>query len=175
MKPDIPSLPCPARAVAKACYSSHKRCTIERLSLSLFHSPSFFYSSLVLVLPVGKARCQPLPKAGQSALTPYANDSPLAQLIHSFSAPHHHILLLSFIYFFPTFTLQSFSLQHFSLSCTSYCCCTSTISPSGFCLFTRLFTPSSSIAIHLQASLTVLPLTPFTEELLFLVSLSHKA
>lgn len=63
MKPDIPSPPCPAPAVAKACYSSHKRCTIERVSPSLFHSPSFFYSSLVLVLPVGKARCQPLPKS----------------------------------------------------------------------------------------------------------------
>lgn len=100
MKPDIPTPPCPAPAVAKACYSSHKRCTIERLSLSLFHSPSFFYSSLVLVLPVGKARCQPLPKAGQSALTLYANDSPLAQHTHSFRAPHHHLLLHSFIYSF---------------------------------------------------------------------------
>ena len=69
MKPDIPSPPCPAPTAAKACFSSHKRCTIERLSLSLFRSPSFFYFSLVLILPVGKARCQPLPKAGHSALT----------------------------------------------------------------------------------------------------------
>lgn len=35
MKPDIPYPPCPAPTAAKACFSSHKRCTIERLSLSL--------------------------------------------------------------------------------------------------------------------------------------------
>lgn len=42
------------------------------------------------------------PKPGQSALTLYANASPLARLTHSFCAPHHHhhLLLHSFIYFF---------------------------------------------------------------------------
>ena len=118
MKPDIPSPPCPALTAAKACFSSHKRCTIERLSLSLF-PPSFFYFSPVLVLPVGKARCQPLPKAGQSALTLYANASPQGPLTHSFCAPHHHLPRHSFIYFCHLLLWRSFFLSYtFSLSCT---------------------------------------------------------
>lgn len=136
----MPSPPCPAPAAAKACFSSHKRCTIERLSLSLFRSPSFFYFSSVLVLPVGKAGCQPLPKAGQSALTLYANASPQAQLTHSFCAPHHHLLLRSFIYFFHLL-LHSPSLTLFSLSCPPHCCYTSTIPPLFFFFFC-CFTPS---------------------------------
>lgn len=169
MKPDIPSHPCPAPAAAKACFSSHKRCTIERLSLSLFHSPSFFYSSLVLVLPVGTARCQPLPKAGQSALTLYANASPLAQLTHAFGAPHQHLLLHFLIFFFYLLLCNPLSLSHVSLSSTPYCSCTSATPPSAFCCFTFSLLPVASAfylncdpfsSISLPLSLHRLP--PFT-------------
>lgn len=161
MKPDIPSHPCPAPTAAKACFSSHKRCTIERLSLSLFHSPSFFYSSLVLVLPVGKARCQPLPKAGQSALTLYANASPLAQLTHSFCAPHHHLLLHSLIYFFHlllcnllSLTLFPFPVLHIVVALQPPLPLLFAVSPSHFCQLPVL---SLSIVIHFLASLSTLP------------------
>lgn len=107
MKPDIPSPPCPAPTAAKACFSSHKRCTIERLSLSLFRSPSFFYFSLVLILPVGKARCQPLPKAGHSALTLYSNASTHTFILFATASPSPPLLYL----FISPLTLQS--LQHF--------------------------------------------------------------
>lgn len=51
-------------------------------------SPSFFSFSPVLLLPVGKAKCQPLPKVGQSALTLYANASPLGNShMHSVLPP----------------------------------------------------------------------------------------
>lgn len=69
MKPDIPSPPCPAPAVAKACYSSHKRCTIERLSLSLFHSPLIL---LFLPGPRSASRQGEMPTSPQSwAECPY--------------------------------------------------------------------------------------------------------
>lgn len=178
MKPDIPSPPCPAPTAAKACFSSHKRCTIERLSLSLFRSPSFFYSSMVLVLPVGKARCQPLPKARAECPHPLCKCFTTSPT-HTFNLcppTPPHLLLRSFIYLFHLLLCNPPSL-----SCTPYCCCTSTIPLSAFCCFTLSLLPvactrSISVAIHLPASLTPLPLTPWNSVSLSFspcLSLSH--
>lgn len=98
MKPNIPYAPCPAPAVAKACKSTHKRCTTERLSPAPFHSTPFFSSYLVLVLPVAKARCQPLRKSRAECPHPLCKwFTTIPQLTHSFCA------------FPPSSTLHSFS------------------------------------------------------------------
>lgn len=110
------SLPCPAPSAAKACSSSHKRCTIETFSLARS------LPLILLFLPGPRSASRQrrganlTPKPGQRALTLYARASPLVRLTHSFGARNIHQLQHFFISstFFP-FLHSALSL-HYSLS-----------------------------------------------------------
>lgn len=103
--------------VAEACKSSHKRCTIERLSPSLFHSPTLgsFIPSRSWFLPVVKARCQPLHQSRADCPHPLCKWFTTTRLTRSFCAllpssiPHffrfslyllHSAILLSHTFLF---------------------------------------------------------------------------
>lgn len=131
MKPNIPSLPCPAPAVAKAYLSSHKRCTIERLSLSHSFTPPHSF------IPLWSSFCQPA-RVGEMPTSPQSRAKCPHPLCKWFTTSPTY-----------TFTLGASSTPHITYSSisfispilvpflhfiTSNC---STITPSAFCSVTH--------------------------------------